>query len=540
MFHVCLTPLIYVVIVGKRKRKDSISNIKKMKTGAKYFEEHRKDRRSADFNLSRGAELMAPITRSTSQAIADESRRQADHNLQSEAMDVAEAGAVGGQVAPNSLGAEPKRSSSTTAQYQQAPLDLQSELRAAINTALSEARETFQSVMATGMADLQAQNRREMLEYMKAIRESSLYTQLSGPKDVTQTDTAPPPNHRAEQQRKPPSAQGRWFDNRALDFEQREQAESLNFGARSEAQVRSIPTTRGSFGVADPRPETIPIRRWGLIFEASPNGMPVGEFIFRLEHLRQTYQVPWQDVLRDFHTLVEGRAKEWYWTFIRTRGSTDWPNLRYALQQRFQSRRSNFEREQELRERRQKSGESIDDFLQAMFALRSRLEVPVSDHDLIRIIKVNIRDGISRIIYPIWITDLEKLREECHDAERLLSSRWARSQTTTEPVGRSRERYQVHEALHEDKQVPTAIAPDESVEALSRPRGSSADSSMLTCWNCAQRGHTFWECEATVRNVFCYKCGLPGVVLPKCPKCRSGNGGRSLTQAEESRSVPKI
>lgn len=41
--------------------------------------------------------------------------------------------------------------------------------------------------------------------------------------------------------------------------------------------------------------------------------MPMLEFFFRLEHMQacmQTYQVPWREVLCDFHVLVEGQANE--------------------------------------------------------------------------------------------------------------------------------------------------------------------------------------------------------------------------------------
>jgi len=99
--------------------------------------------------------------------------------------------------------------------------------------------------------------------------------------------------------------------------------------------------------------------------------MPLSEFIFRLEHLQRSYQVPWKEVLREFHVLVEGQGKEWYWMYVRSTEKQEWTNLRYALQQQFQSHRSNFEREYELRERKQKPGETTEAYIQTMLALRS-------------------------------------------------------------------------------------------------------------------------------------------------------------------------
>ncbi|XP_050741926.1 uncharacterized protein LOC122819053 [Drosophila biarmipes] len=162
--------------------------------------------------------------------------------------------------------------------------------------------------------------------------------------------------------------------------------------------------------------------KWGLSFDGSPRSMPVSEFIFRLENLQRSYQVPWKKVLREFHVLMEGQAKKWYWMYVRSTEKQELTYLRYALQQQFQSHRYNFEREYELRERKQKPGETIEAYIQAMLALRSRLEMPFSDFNLIKVIKMNIRDQISRIIYPIYITNMDQLRHECHDAERILDS----------------------------------------------------------------------------------------------------------------------
>ncbi|KAH8351778.1 hypothetical protein KR084_012826, partial [Drosophila pseudotakahashii] len=97
-----------------------------------------------------------------------------------------------------------------------------------------------------------------------------------------------------------------------------------------------------------------------------------------------------------------------------------------------------------------------------------------SDHDLIRTIKVNIRDGISRIIYSMWITNLEQLREECHEAERVLANRWSRTSGLQEHQRPPREKHQVHEAYV--SQEPNEDS--EFVEAISRGREGGAQSTL--------------------------------------------------------------
>ncbi|XP_070132593.1 uncharacterized protein [Drosophila bipectinata] len=141
------------------------------------------------------------------------------------------------------------------------------------------------------------------------------------------------------------------------------------------------------------------------------------------------------------------------------------------------------------------------------------------------------------------ICSLEKLRHECPDAERMLAPRWSRQSAEGEKERGFSYRPRMEEL--EDQQEDEDGWPEEGeVEALHRQE-KSRDKSALNCWNCNDREHIFWECESTVCNIFCYKCGrechrnaTEKVVLPKCPKCQSGNWGRSMSRAEEPRSNP--
>ncbi|XP_037808303.1 uncharacterized protein LOC119601438 [Lucilia sericata] len=49
-------------------------------------------------------------------------------------------------------------------------------------------------------------------------------------------------------------------------------------------------------------------------------------------------------------------------------------------------------------------------------------------------------------------------------------------------------------------------------------------------------GHVFKECPSMQRNLFCYKCGLNGVVTTTCPNC-SENLQASVRKPVESRST---
>ena len=56
------------------------------------------------------------------------------------------------------------------------------------------------------------------------------------------------------------------------------------------------------------------------MFNGNSNQMSVEDFIFRIEHIQAHYDISW-----DFHLLVAGAAKDWYWLLIRTHGLLKWP-----------------------------------------------------------------------------------------------------------------------------------------------------------------------------------------------------------------------
>lgn len=60
----------------------------------------------------------------------------------------------------------------------------------------------------------------------------------------------------------------------------------------------------------------------------------------------------------------------------------------------------------------------------------------------------------------------------------------------------------------------------------------AARTSVLTLWNCQQKGHNFKECISLQGTIFCYKFGRVNIITPNCSKCLvSGKfeTGRGLT-----------
>ncbi|XP_036343139.1 probable basic-leucine zipper transcription factor E [Rhagoletis pomonella] len=67
----------------------------------------------------------------------------------------------------------------------------------------------------------------------------------------------------------------------------------------------------------------INIEKWGINYQGHRDSMSIEDFLFRLEYLKEQYVCSWGEILRDFHRLLGGEAREWYWLYIRSHGKVD-------------------------------------------------------------------------------------------------------------------------------------------------------------------------------------------------------------------------
>ncbi|KAI8117671.1 hypothetical protein CVS40_10498 [Lucilia cuprina] len=141
---------------------------------------------------------------------------------------------------------------------------------------------------------------------------------------------------------------------------------------------------------------------------------------------------------------------------------------------------------------------------------------------------------ILRIVYPISVSSVEQLRVECNEAERNFPKRDVRS---IQPM--SRPMKYVNEINDTDVMVMESPL-DEYEEVAAINTYPQLRKPQVVCWNCRQLGHMFMECPSQERSLFCYKCGKPNVITPRCPNCQSGNQSRSLGVKGDPRSSENL
>ncbi|KAI8116188.1 hypothetical protein CVS40_11706 [Lucilia cuprina] len=236
----------------------------------------------------------------------------------------------------------------------------------------------------------------------------------------------------------------------------------------------------------------------------------------------------WEEIQGEFHRVLKGDAKDWYWLVVQNKSLDSWEEMKRALRVQYSSNRSEYERMRDFEERRQKAGESIDEYFQTMRKLRARLRVALPEYEAIRIIKRNLRINISQIVYPLQVYSVEHLRDECKEIEKNYLKH---ENPSIQQPRQNFTRRRVEEIVGDQEE-----AIDEIFTNKKENLNAQNNNSTLICWNCHIPGHTFMDCTSIQRILFCYKCGLPGAITPNCPKC-SKNRVWSGKKTAESRST---
>ena len=155
------------------------------------------------------------------------------------------------------------------------------------------------------------------------------------------------------------------------------------------------------------------LSKWGIIYNGTPNDLHIKRFLMRVEHLAKSEKIPTQRLVTDLHYILKGNANEWYWTFIERNPNITWDNLKVELNKCFQGPRTDDDIRSQMEGRKQKHRESFCEFYQELISMSLQLEVPITDQEIIRIIKRNMRAGLQDKLTNIDITSVDNLFRKC-------------------------------------------------------------------------------------------------------------------------------
>lgn len=240
-----------------------------------------------------------------------------------------------------------------------------------------------------------------------------------------------------------------------------------------------------------------PMIKWNLKFSGNSSGISVNDFVFRVETLKQKQNLTWSHVCANFHILLADRADEWYWIYLKRQGSSC-VDLKSALIKEFRHRDTDFETLKVMMDFKQENN-SFDQYIFRIMKLNEQMIQPLEHGKLLEIVRGNLNFRLWQLSFSARIGTFDELKEFCRNAERQLSSRQV-------------VRRQVHE-IEMSEQDESNLVEEMSMQV-------SNGRKMLSCWNCDQKGHSYFDCQNPQRRLFCYKCGQKDVTSPNCGKCK--------------------
>lgn len=291
--------------------------------------------------------------------------------------------------------------------------------------------------------------------------------------------------------------------------------------------------------------------RWSIRFPGN-NNLTMDEFIFRVETLAEADGIPQASLILGLHLLLEKRAADVYWNHRRKYPLATWDHLKCILLERYATQESDIELRKSIADRRQLTGESFADFCLDIENLAARMRRPMDEGELIEYLRNNMSFRLqdALMLHPTFT--IRELQSHCRRFERVWMSQ---SQFTRRTVGRVNEvdtaadmmpiEQPVNEATYtrmNNNDFQPVLIPDEINAIQSRVGAMHLNPSVnraeyMVCWNCADLGHSFFDCVAP-RTVFCYGCGAKNIYKPQCQNCHSGNGRRGGSNSGPSRTNP--
>lgn len=359
--------------------------------------------------------------------------------------------------------------------------------------------EYIKQVVSSAMAEQQSQMLFTLTQEMSKLVEQSMAAGFSslGLSNAPQITTSSPSAIRVPAMHHLP------------DVEQRTLEQLLGL---SSDQNRS--QTRSSNTVSDLlfRPDKVSqiIYNWKLKFTGGSKSLPVESFIYRVEALtKQTLSGNFTILCMNASALFDDKAADWFWRFHKAFPNFQWSDLCKALKEQYRDSRTDVDLRELIRDRKQKCGESFDNFYESVVELVDRLDQPLPDRTLVEILRRNLLPEIQHEILNISIISITQLRDICRRREFFLQDVRRRHDTSSRKPTPFQKR--VSEVNTLEDSVVEMTHSEEQISELN-----------LTCWNCRQTGHRYQDC-LTERSVFCYGCGAPETYKPNCKNCCSKN-----------------
>lgn len=215
------------------------------------------------------------------------------------------------------------------------------------------------------------------------------------------------------------------------------------------------------------------LRKWNINYTGDTC---VRSFFTSIEEEKDSDDISDGYLLKRFHEVLSGRALN-YFRSIRGPDLT-YPELKKYFFKTFGAIDYEFKTEQQVRNLKQKSDQSVIHFVHQISQLNDTLRKPVDKSDLLEIIIHNMHPKYFPCLSIHKFTDLDALVDTTSHFESFLPK-------TTKLI-------------------------------------SSATNQSQQCPKCNKTGHPYRSCP-DFPGMLCFKCRTPGFITRDCPKCDPKN-----------------
>lgn len=257
--------------------------------------------------------------------------------------------------------------------------------------------------------------------------------------------------------------------------------------------------------VTVPIPSSTPVCKWGVTFSGDTS---VKAFIERVCELARARCVSDDQLFRSGIDLFEGPALTW---FRANRDSfCSWTDLVDRLLKDFLPSDYDEILLDQIKGRFQGKTESVNLYVASMQNLFSRLSVPPSLIDQLKIIRRNL---LSRYVNALVLQDIKTMNELLNFCKLIDEA----SQTKTRYVQSSAANCLETDLIFREN-CPSSSTGTRNNYRNSNPRNKIA----VICHNCKKDGHLFKDCTEA-RKKFCFRCGTANMTVYTCTKCNPKN-----------------
>lgn len=327
-------------------------------------------------------------------------------------------------------------------------------------------------------------------------------------------------------------------------------SENFKLNTASELDPVNAPLASSQPVVVEPRTicvKSTPVVKWNLKFSGESRSLSLSAFLERVDELVIARNVDLIQLFDEAIDLFSGKALIWF-RANRSKATT-WPELVALLNKEFRPIDYDDRLMDEIKRRTQGADENISIYVAIMQTMFSRLLEPLDENKKLRIVLRNLTPFYQSQLGLTVIANFEELLnygrtiEERRSAiENYAPPSRKKNDLETDLAYLSLSPNSNHNRDTSINTVSTTRLNYGREQNFSRGRGrgnlsrgrgnrtSSQVSATNTCWNCNNPNHFSANCPEPQRQMYCYRCGSPGVTTRTCAKC---NQNGSLSENSE-------